>query len=86
MGKGTEVAMESAGITLMDGDLLGIDRALALSLATSRNIRENLCLRIHLQYIGNTYCGWYSLPVFRAPAESHAGQRRNEPEFGVGHR
>ena len=42
MGTGTDVAMESAGITLLKGDLQGIVRARALSQATMRNIRQNL--------------------------------------------
>jgi Cu+-exporting ATPase len=42
MGTGTDVAMESAGITLVNGDLRGIVRARRLSRATMRNIRQNL--------------------------------------------
>jgi Cu+-exporting ATPase len=42
MGTGTDVAMESAGITLVKGDLHGIIRARRLSRATMRNIRQNL--------------------------------------------
>jgi len=42
MGTGTDVAMESAGVTLLQGDLLGIVRARAVSRATMRNIRQNL--------------------------------------------
>jgi P-type Cu+ transporter len=42
MGTGTDVAMQSAGITLVKGDLRGIARARALSRTTMRNIRENL--------------------------------------------
>ena len=42
MGTGTDVAMESAGITLVKGDLMGIVRARILSQATMRNIRQNL--------------------------------------------
>jgi len=42
MGTGTDVAMESAGITLVKGDLRGIVRAVRLSRATMRNIRQNL--------------------------------------------
>ncbi|SFD93618.1 Cu+-exporting ATPase [Nitrosomonas sp. Nm166] len=42
MGTGTDVAMESASITLLKGDLIGIVRARKLSMATMRNIRQNL--------------------------------------------
>jgi P-type Cu+ transporter len=42
MGTGTDVAMESAGVTLLKGDLGGIVRARRLSQATMRNIRQNL--------------------------------------------
>ncbi len=42
MGTGTDVAMESAGVTLVKGDLRGIARARRLSVATMRNIRQNL--------------------------------------------
>jgi Cu+-exporting ATPase len=42
MGTGTDVAMESAGVTLMTGDLRGLVTAIALSKATMRNIRQNL--------------------------------------------
>ena len=42
MGKGTDVAIESAGVTLLKGDLLGIAQARQLSKATMRNIRQNL--------------------------------------------
>lgn len=42
MGTGTDVAMESAGVTLVKGDLTGIVKAITLSRATMRNIRQNL--------------------------------------------
>jgi len=42
MGTGTDVAMQSAGVTLVKGDLRGIVRARRLSQATMRNIRQNL--------------------------------------------
>ncbi len=42
MGSGTDVAIESAGVTLLKGDLMGIVRARRLSQATMRNIRQNL--------------------------------------------
>jgi Cu+-exporting ATPase len=44
MGTGADVAVESAGVTLVRGDLRGIERAVRLGRATSRNIRENLVL------------------------------------------
>ena len=44
MGTGTDVAMESAGITLLKGDLMGIVRARTLSRSVMRNIRQNLFL------------------------------------------
>jgi Cu+-exporting ATPase len=42
MGTGTDVAIESAGITLVKGDLMGIAKAIRLSRAVMRNIRQNL--------------------------------------------
>jgi Cu+-exporting ATPase len=52
MGGGTDVAIESAGITLLHGDLRGIVRARRLSRATMRNIRQNLFLAFVYNGIG----------------------------------
>jgi len=52
MGTGTDVAIESAGITLVKGDLGGIVRARRLSRATMRNIRQNLFLAIVYNAVG----------------------------------
>ncbi|HEY7791721.1 MAG TPA: heavy metal translocating P-type ATPase [Vicinamibacterales bacterium] len=52
MGNGTDIAMESAGITLVKGDLGGISRARRLSRATLRNIRQNLFLAFVYNGIG----------------------------------
>jgi Cu+-exporting ATPase len=52
MGTGTDVAIESAGITLVKGDLRGIVRARRLSQATMRNIRQNLGLSLVYNLIG----------------------------------
>ena len=52
MGTGTDVAMESAGVTLVQGDLGGIVRARALSRATMKNIRQNLFLAFVYNALG----------------------------------
>jgi Cu+-exporting ATPase len=52
MGTGTDVAMESAGVTLVRGDLRGILRARALSRATMKNIRQNLFLAFIYNTLG----------------------------------
>ena len=52
MGTGTDVAMQSAGVTLVKGDLAGIARARALSRATMRNIRQNLFLAFVYNALG----------------------------------
>src|SRR6202044_1059673 len=52
MGSGTDVAMESAGITLVKGDLRAIARARRLSRATMGNIRQNLFLAFVYNLVG----------------------------------
>jgi Cu+-exporting ATPase len=52
MGTGTDVAIQSAGVTLVRGDLAGIARARALSHATMRNIRQNLALAFVYNAVG----------------------------------
>ena len=52
MGTGTDVAMESAGVTLVKGDLAGISRARLLSRATMSNIRQNLVLAFVFNVLG----------------------------------
>ena len=64
MGTGTDVAMESAGITLVRGDLRGIVRARRLSRATMRNIRENLFLAFVYNALGVPIAAGVLYPVF----------------------
>ena len=52
MGTGTDVAMESAGITLLKGDLRGIEKTIRLSRAMMRNIRQNLFFAFIYNSIG----------------------------------
>jgi Cu+-exporting ATPase len=64
MGTGTEVAIESAGILLVKGDLTGIVRARALSRATMRNIRQNLVLAFLYNAIGIPIAAGVLYPAF----------------------
>jgi Cu+-exporting ATPase len=64
MGTGTDVAMKSAGLTLVKGDLAGIARGRALSRATMRNIRENLVLAFVYNVIGVPVAAGALYPVF----------------------
>ncbi len=52
MGTGTDIAIESAGVTLVRGDLLGIVNAVRLSRATMRNIRQNFVLAFGYNVLG----------------------------------
>ena len=78
MGTGTDVAMESAGITLVKGDLRGILRARRLSHATMRNIRQNLFFAFIYNAVGvpiaagvlYPFFGWLLSPIFAAAAMS----------------
>jgi P-type Cu+ transporter len=64
MGTGTEVAIQSAGITLVKGDLAGIARARALSRATMRNIRQNLFFAFVYNAIGVPIAAGVLYPLF----------------------
>ena len=64
MGSGTDVAIESAGITLVQGDLLGIVRARHLSRATMRNIRQNLVLAFVYNALGVPMAAGALYPLF----------------------
>ncbi|NKE72658.1 heavy metal translocating P-type ATPase [Candidatus Manganitrophus noduliformans] len=64
MGTGTDVAMESAGVTLVKGDLRGIVRARRLSRATMRNIRQNLFFAFIYNTLGVPIAAGVLYPVF----------------------
>jgi Cu+-exporting ATPase len=64
MGTGTDVAMESAGVTLLNGDLVGIARAKRLSHATMQNIRQNLFLAFVYNAAGVPIAAGVLYPVF----------------------
>ncbi len=64
MGTGADVAMESAGITLVKGDLNGIVRARRLSEATIRNIKQNLAFAFGYNSLGVPLAAGILYPVF----------------------
>ncbi|HZK77040.1 MAG TPA: copper-translocating P-type ATPase [Candidatus Kapabacteria bacterium] len=64
MGTGTDVAMQSAGITLVKGDLRGIARSRALSTATMKNIKQNLFFALGYNTLGVPIAAGVLYPVF----------------------
>ena len=64
MGGGTDVAIESAGVTLLTGDLAGMVRARKLSAATMRNIRQNLAFAFLYNAAGVPIAAGVLYPVF----------------------
>jgi len=78
MGTGTDVAMQSAGITLVRGDLRGIAKAIRLSRATMRNIRQNLFFAFLYNALGipvaagvlYPFFGWLLSPIIAGAAMS----------------
>ena len=64
MGTGTDIAMESSGITLVKGDLRGIARAITLSRATIRNIKQNLAFAFLYNVIGVPVAAGVLYPFF----------------------
>lgn len=65
MGTGTDIAIESAGIVLVKGNLLGIAKARALSIATMRNIKQNLLFAFVYNALGVPIAAGLFYPIFR---------------------
>ena len=83
MGTGTDVAMQSAGVTLVKGDLRGIARARALSRATVRNIRQNLFFAFVYNALGVPVAAGALYPVFGIAAVADARGRGDEPVLAL---
>ena len=81
MGTGTDIAIESAGITLLTGDLRAVAKAIALSRAVMRNIRQNLFFAFFYNGLGIPIAGGALFPVLWDRAESDDRGRRDELEF-----
>jgi P-type Cu+ transporter len=64
MGTGTDVAIESAGVTLVKGDLRGLARTRKLSRATMRNIRQNLFFAFIYNVLGVPIAAGVLYPIF----------------------
>jgi len=64
MGTGADVAMESAGLTLLKGDLRGVVRAVNLARATMRNIKQNLFFAFVYNAVGVPIAAGVLYPVF----------------------
>ena len=64
MGTGTDIAIESAGVTLVKGDLRGIAKAVRLSRATLRNVKQNLFFAFFYNAIGVPIAAGVLYPFF----------------------
>ena len=86
MGTGTDVAMSSAQVTLVKGDLRGIVRAREISEATVRNMKQNLAFAFLYNALGVPVAAGRPVPVVRCVAEPDDRGARDEPVVGVGGR
>ena len=84
MATGTDVAIQSAGVTLIHGDLLGIVRARRLSRAVMRNIRQNLFFAFVYNAVSIPIAAGVLYPLFGLLLEPHASQRRDELQLRLG--
>ena len=86
MGTGTDVAIESAGVTLVSGDLRGIVRARRLSRATMRNIRQNLFFAFVYNASGVPIAAGVLYPFFGVLLSPDDRERGDELQLGLGDR
>ena len=84
MGTGTDVAMESAGVTLVKGDLRGIVRARTVEPRDDAQHPAEPVFRVHLQRGRCADCRRHPVSVVRAAAQSDDRQRRHDLQLGVG--
>jgi len=84
MGTGTDVAMNSAQVTLVKGDLMGILRARTLSVATVRNMRQNLLFAFMYNGLSIPDCRRSALSVLRTVAVSDDCCPGHEPQLSIG--
>ena len=83
MGTGTDVAIESAGVTLIKGDLRGLVRARSLSQATMANIRQNLFFAFIYNAIGVPIAAGVLYPFFRNSTQPDACKRRDDIQLSL---
>ena len=84
MGTGADVAIESAGVTLVKGNLDGIVRARRLARATMRNIRQNLFFRHGLQCLRCAGCGRIALSLPRHSHQPYVRRFRDDRIIDLG--
>ena len=86
MGTGTDVAIESADIILVKGDLRGVVRAIRLSRATMRNIRQNLFFAFVYNVAGVPIAAGVLYPWLGTAAQPDDRERGDDLQLGVGDR
>ncbi len=84
MGTGTDVAIEAAGVTLMNSDLRSVVTAIQLSRATMRNIKQNLGWAFGYNLALIPVAAGVLFPVLRRVTQPHPGGSRDGAQLTVG--